>query len=122
MAEYPGETVDQVGRSITGAAKSLVSSVAGGLSGAGESVQDAADAPAKAIGLRGSPLRIVDPPLKGAVQAVRGLVNDGIIGGLEDIGSGITAGLDEVPKTLLRPIGGDFPKLPAIPNLLGQRR
>lgn len=119
MAQYPGEAVDQVGRSITGAAKGLISSVGNGISGAGESVQGALDAPARALGLRSSPFRIVDPPLKGVVHAATGLVNNGIINGVEDVAGGVTSGLDEVPKTLMSPMAGK-PNLP-LPDFMGRR-
>ncbi|MDP2660654.1 MAG: hypothetical protein Q8R28_07990 [Dehalococcoidia bacterium] len=109
MAEYPGQAVDAVGRSITGAAKGLVASVANGISGAGESVQGALDQPARALGLRSGPARIVDAPLKGVVRAAAGFVNNGIISGVEDIAGGITSGLDEIPQTLA---GSGRPALP----------
>ena len=100
MDQYPGEMIDQVAGGATGAVKGVLRSVSGGLQGAGEQVQSALDGPAHALGLRASPLRIIDRPIKGVVSAVENFVNQGVIGGVEMVGSGITSGIDEIPKTL----------------------
>ncbi len=105
MNEYPGDLVDNVVRGATGAVRNLVSSVAGGLRGAGESVQSALDQPAQAVGVQSSPARILDDPLKGVVGAWENGINQGIIRSVEILGDGITSGLDRIPKTLTN-IGG----------------
>jgi hypothetical protein len=106
MNQYPGDLLDNVARGATGAVRNLVSSVAGGLRGAGESVQSALDQPAQAVGVSDSPARILDDPLKGLVGAWENGINQGIIRSIEMVGDGITSGLDRIPKTLTN-IGGN---------------
>ena len=100
MNQYPGDVIDQIGGGATGAVKGVLQSVSGGLQGAGERVQSALDGPAHALGLRAGPLRIIDRPLRGVVGAVENLVNRGVLDGVDMVGSGITGGIDEIPKTL----------------------
>ena len=100
MEQYPGDVIDQVAGGATGAVKGVLRSVSGGLQGAGEQVQSAIDAPFNALGLRASPLRIIDRPIKGVVSAVENVVNRGVIESVEMVGNGITSGIDEIPKTL----------------------
>ena len=104
--KYPGDLVDDVARGATGAVRNLVSSVAGGLRGAGESVQSALDQPAKAVGVQDSPARILDDPIKGVVGAWENAINQGILRSIEIVGDGITSGLDRIPKTLTNLGGG----------------
>lgn len=106
MNKYPGDMVDEVARGATGAVRNLVSSVAGGLRGAGESVQSALDQPAKAVGVTDSPARIIDDPIKGVVAAWENGINQGVIRSIELIGDGITSGLDRIPKVLTNFGGG----------------
>lgn len=115
MNKYPGELVDDVARGATGAVRNLVSSVAGGLRGAGDSVQSALDQPARAVGVSDSPARILHDPIAGVVGGWENFVNQGVIRSLEIVGDGITSGLDRIPHTLMnlggRNGGGIFSKL-----------
>lgn len=118
--QYPGDVIDQVAGGATGAVKGVLRSVKSGIQGAGEQVQSALDGPAHALGLRSSPLRIVDAPIKGVVGAVENFVSRGIIESVEEVGSGITSGVDEIPKTLMS-IGegrGGMKGIPELPEFL----
>lgn len=99
MPRYPGEYVDQVGSTVTGAVKGVVSSIGGGIRSAGDQLQSAVDQPFRMIGLKNSPLRIIHDPIDGVVRAVESGINHGVIEPLELVAGGITQGLDRVPET-----------------------
>ena len=113
--QYPGEIIDGIGSGLTGAVKSVLSSVSGGIQGAGEQVQSAVDRPFRAMGVRASPLRIIDHPLKGVVSAVENIVDNGAIRSVEMLAHGVTSGVDEIPKTLLSLGEGKGLRMPEFP-------
>ncbi len=117
MTTYPGEAVDSAGRSIVSAIDGVGSSVVRGVENAGSSIQDAVDKPFQSLGLRASPLRIVDAPIKGLVRGGSNFVSSGVIGSLETVGKGITSGLDEVPKTIVGSKGIKAPKGLNLPKM-----
>lgn len=119
MGKYPGDVADDIGRSATGAVKGIVGGAAGGISGAGEQVQRAVDGPFQAIGLKHSPARIVDAPLKGLVRAAENFIDRGIVDSVAMVAEGVTAGLDTVPETLLESRSGGMPNNP-LSKLIGR--
>lgn len=116
MPQYPGEVVDDIGRSLTTAAKGLVSNISAGLRTAGDQVQQALDVPADALNLENSPFRIVHDPLEGSVRSTENSINQGFLNSLEIFWGAVTDGLDRVPKTFAA--GGGLP----MPPRLGKRR
>mgnify|MGYP001568120029 CR=1 FL=1 len=113
--QYPGEIINGIGSGITSAVKGVVSSISGGLQGAGESVQSTLDRPAHAIGVRANPLRIIDHPIKGVVRGTENAFNHGTLDTLEIVVGSIPAGLDEVPKTFLNLGEGKGLRMPEFP-------
>ena len=103
--KLPGELVDGVARGLTGGVKSAVSGIASTARGAGASIQNGVDVPFQALGLNGSPLRIIGHPLDGAVNAGENFVNNGVLGSVEILGDSITEDLDTIPKTIAS-VGG----------------
>jgi hypothetical protein len=99
--QYPGQYVDDVVLGATGAVRGLVSSLAGGVRQAGESVQRALEVPTDAIGIKSGPGRIVHDPVNGLVGAAENFVNVGVVHSIEMVVQGVTDGLDRIPDTLM---------------------
>lgn len=109
MKQEPHRVVASAADSLAGSAKGLVSSVARGIKGAGESICSALDIPWKETLKVEGPHRVVGDVLDAPVDGLENAVNQGIIGSLQIMGNRLTRAVDR-PLRVLR--GLELPRLP----------
>lgn len=93
-AQGPHRAVDSLLDGVADSAKGVVTSVIGGLRGAGEGVAEALDKPFKEVTGREGPHRMVDAVLDGYADAMQNNINNGVIESLKKLGEGIAKALD----------------------------
>lgn len=98
MAQYPGEMVDQIGRTIAGGATQAIRGIGGGIRSTGSQVQMALDRTVQTVGLRNSPAKIIHYPLDAVVETAENALV-GVVTSISNIANGVTNGLDSVPQT-----------------------
>lgn len=93
-AQGPHRAVDSLLDGVADSAKGVVTSVIGGLKGAGGGISQALDKPFREVTGKEGPHRMVDSVLNGYADAVQNSINNGAIESLKKVGEGVARALD----------------------------
>lgn len=93
-AQGPHRAVDSLLDGVADSAKGVVTSIIGGLRGAGEGVASALDKPFNDVTGKEGPHRMIDAALNGYADAVQNAINNGYIESLKKLGEGVAKALD----------------------------